>query len=56
MPLINVKLDEGVFTPDEKQQIIRRLTDTMVEIEGENSAPSPRASSKRLPLATGNHR
>ncbi len=36
MPLINVKLIEGVFTPEQKQDIVRRLTDTMVEIEGEN--------------------
>ena len=35
MPLINVKLIEGVFTPDQKHQIIRKLTDAMVEIEGE---------------------
>jgi 4-oxalocrotonate tautomerase len=39
MPLINVKLIEGVFTPDQKQQIVRRLTDAMVEIEGENMRP-----------------
>ena len=36
MPLINVKVIEGVFGPDEKQQIIERLTDAMVSIEGEN--------------------
>jgi 4-oxalocrotonate tautomerase len=35
MPFINVKLIEGVFTPDQKQEIAQRLTDTMVEIEGE---------------------
>jgi 4-oxalocrotonate tautomerase len=35
MPLVNVKLIEGVFSKDQKQQIIERLTDTMVEIEGE---------------------
>jgi 4-oxalocrotonate tautomerase len=39
MPLINVKLIEGVFTPSQKEQIVRRLTDTMVEIEGENMRP-----------------
>ncbi len=39
MPLIQVKVIENVFTPDQKQQIIRRLTDTMVEIEGENMRP-----------------
>jgi 4-oxalocrotonate tautomerase len=36
VPLINVKLIEGVFSAEEKQQIVRRLTDAMVEIEGEN--------------------
>ena len=35
MPFINVKLIEGVFSPEQKAQIIRKLTDTMVEIEGE---------------------
>jgi len=34
-----VKVIEGVFTPDQKQQIVRRLTDAMVEIEGENMRP-----------------
>lgn len=36
MPLVNVKLIEGVFTSAQKQEIIRKLTDTMVSIEGEN--------------------
>ncbi|PSB24133.1 tautomerase family protein [Stenomitos frigidus] len=36
MPLVNVKLIEGVFTPTQKQEMIRKLTDTMVSIEGEN--------------------
>jgi 4-oxalocrotonate tautomerase len=34
--LIQVKLLEGVFTAPQKQEIIERLTDAMVEIEGEN--------------------
>jgi 4-oxalocrotonate tautomerase len=36
MPLINVKLVEGVFSSEQKQQMIERLTDAMVSIEGEN--------------------
>ena len=36
MPLVNVKMIEGVFTPKQKQEMIRKLTDTMVSIEGEN--------------------
>ena len=30
---------EGVFTPTQKQEMIRKLTDTMVSIEGENLRP-----------------
>jgi 4-oxalocrotonate tautomerase len=36
MPLINVKLIEEVFSPEQKKEIIEKLTDTMVSIEGEN--------------------
>jgi 4-oxalocrotonate tautomerase len=36
MPLIQVKALEGVFSQQQKQEIVERLTDTMVEIEGEN--------------------
>jgi len=36
MTLIQVKLIEGVFTAPQKREIIQRLTDAMVEIEGEN--------------------
>jgi len=36
MPIINVKVIEDVFTPEQKKEMIRKLTDTMVSIEGEN--------------------
>jgi 4-oxalocrotonate tautomerase family enzyme len=36
MPLIQVKLIENVFTPEQKSHIITKLTDAMVSIEGEN--------------------
>ncbi len=36
MPLIEVHLIEKVFTPEQKRQIIQKLTDAMVSIEGEN--------------------
>jgi 4-oxalocrotonate tautomerase len=39
MPLLTVKLIEGVFTPAQKQEMVRKLTDTMVSIEGENLRP-----------------
>jgi 4-oxalocrotonate tautomerase len=39
MPLINVKILENVFTPEQKKQIITKLTDAMVSIEGEALRP-----------------
>jgi 4-oxalocrotonate tautomerase len=39
MPLIQVKLIENVFNSDQKREIIERLTDAMVEVEGENMRP-----------------
>ncbi len=39
MPLVNVKLIEGVFDDHQKQEIIEKLTDAMVEVEGENMRP-----------------
>ena len=39
MPLIQVKLIEEVFTPAQKSEMITRLTDAMVAVEGENMRP-----------------
>jgi len=36
MPLIQVKIIEGVFSSEQKQEIVKRLTDAMVSIEGEH--------------------
>uniref|UniRef100_Q020C8 4-oxalocrotonate tautomerase n=1 Tax=Solibacter usitatus (strain Ellin6076) TaxID=234267 RepID=Q020C8_SOLUE len=36
MPLIQVKLIEEVFTPAQKKEIITKLTEAMITIEGEN--------------------
>lgn len=36
MPLIQVSVIKNVFTPAQKAEMITRLTDTMVAIEGEN--------------------
>lgn len=35
MPLIDVQLIEGVFDKGQKQEMIRKITDAMVAIEGE---------------------
>jgi 4-oxalocrotonate tautomerase len=39
MPFINVKVIEGVFSSDQKAQIIQKLTNAMVEVEGEAMRP-----------------
>ena len=39
MPLIEVSVIKDVFTPDQKRDIIGKLTDALVEIEGENVRP-----------------
>ena len=36
MPLIHVTVIENVFSEVQKQEMIRKLTDAMVSIEGEN--------------------
>lgn len=35
MPLVTVDVIENVFTPEQKQEIIHKITDTMIGIEGE---------------------
>jgi 4-oxalocrotonate tautomerase len=39
MPLVNVKMIEGVFSTEQKQEMIRRMTDIMVDLEGEFMRP-----------------
>ena len=36
MPLISVKVIEGVFSDPQKREIVETLTNAMVSIEGEN--------------------
>jgi 4-oxalocrotonate tautomerase len=35
MPFVDIQLIAGVFSDDEKRQMIEKVTDTMVAIEGE---------------------
>ena len=36
MPLVTVKLIEGVFDAEEKREMVEKLTEAMVEVEGES--------------------
>ena len=35
MPLVDIELIEGVFDHAQKQEMIQKVTDAMVEVEGE---------------------
>ena len=39
MPYVNVKVVEGVFDEEQKQEMLTRITETMVDIEGEALRP-----------------
>ena len=39
MPLVTIDIIEGVFNEEAKADMIKRVTDTMVAIEGENLRP-----------------
>ncbi len=36
MPLVTIDVIKNVFTPDQKEQLIEKITNAMVEVEGEN--------------------
>ncbi|HTW26637.1 MAG TPA: tautomerase family protein [Acetobacteraceae bacterium] len=36
MPLVDIALIKGVFTPEQKQAMIRNVTDAMLSVEGES--------------------
>jgi 4-oxalocrotonate tautomerase len=39
VPLVTIKVIEGVFTQEQKQQMIDRVTEAMLSVEGENMRP-----------------
>ena len=39
MPLVTIDLIKNVFTPAQKQQLIKRVTDAMIAVEGEAMRP-----------------
>ena len=36
MPLVQIKVLEGVFSPEQKRQMVNKVTDAMLSVEGEN--------------------
>ncbi len=39
MPLVDIQLIKGVFTPEQKQTMITNVTNAMVQVEGEAMRP-----------------
>ena len=39
MPLVDIQLIRGVFTPDQKKSMIEKVTDAIVSVEGEAMRP-----------------
>ena len=39
MPLIDIQLIKGVFTPEQKKHMIEKVTEAMVSVEGEAMRP-----------------
>ena len=39
MPLVTIDLIKNVFSPTQKQQLIERVTDAMISVEGEAMRP-----------------
>jgi 4-oxalocrotonate tautomerase len=39
MPLVNIEVIENVFTPAQKKEIIEKVSETMISIEGEALRP-----------------
>lgn len=39
MPLVDIQLIKGVFTPEQKKTMIAKVTDAMVSVEGEAMRP-----------------
>jgi 4-oxalocrotonate tautomerase len=39
MPLVTIDVIKGVFTPSQKKEMIAKVTDAMIQVEGENLRP-----------------
>ena len=56
MPLIEVHVIENVFNSEQKSQMIKKLTDAMVSIEGENMRGVPGSRFPKSRAAMGHRR
>ena len=47
MPLVNIEVIENVFTPAQKKEMIEKVTDVMISIEGEALRPLHAGENRR---------
>jgi 4-oxalocrotonate tautomerase len=40
MPFIDIKVIEGVFTPEEQRELVERVSEAVISVEGEALRPS----------------
>jgi 4-oxalocrotonate tautomerase len=53
MPFGNIKVIEGVFTNAEKRQMIERVTEALISVEGERLRDRPWSSLKKREAVIG---
>ena len=49
MPFIDIKVIEGVFTPEEKREMVERVSEAVIAVEGETLRPLTHAAITETP-------
>jgi 4-oxalocrotonate tautomerase len=49
MPFIDIKVIEGVFTPEEKREMVERVSEAVIAVEGEALRPLTHAAITETP-------
>lgn len=44
MPFIDIKVIQGVFTPEEKRELVERVSEAVISVEGEALRPVTHAA------------
>jgi 4-oxalocrotonate tautomerase len=49
MPFIDIKVIEGVFTPEEQRELVERVSEAVIAVEGEALRPFTHAAVTETP-------
>jgi len=52
MPFIDIKVIEGVFTPEEQQELVERVSEAVIAVEGEALRPVTHVAITETPSGT----